>query len=52
MSELLAQFVDSDFVDTLVSFAPLVGAGVLLGIAVALFGWLWGFVIRLGKLEM
>lgn len=52
MAELLNQFVDVDFIDVLVSLAPAAGWGFLLGIIVALFGWLWGFVIRLGKLDI
>lgn len=52
MSELLGQYADSTFIDAIVQLSPLVGAGLLLGIIVAIFGWLWGFVIRLGKLEL
>lgn len=52
MSELLERFADTTFIDALVSLAPAVGWGFVLGIIIAIFGWLWGFVIRLGKLDM
>lgn len=51
MTELLNQFSDSSFVDVLVSLAPAVGWGFLLGAIVAIVGWLVGFVIRLGRIE-
>lgn len=52
MSELLAQYADVDFIDAVVELAPLVGYGFVLGIIIAIFGWLWGFVIRLGRVEV
>ena len=52
MSELLNQYIDTSFVDVLVSLAPAVGAGFLLGIIVAIVGWLWGFVVRLGRVDL
>lgn len=51
MSELLAKYADASFIDYIVQLAPLVGAGFLLGIAIAIFGWLWGFVIRLARVD-
>lgn len=52
MAELLERFADVDFVDALVSLAPSVGWGILLGIIAAIFGWCVGFVIRLGRVEL
>lgn len=52
MSELLAQYADTTFIDAIVQLAPLVGFGFILGIIVAIFGWLWGFVIRLGRVDL
>ena len=51
MSELLNQFADTSFIDAIVALAPAVGWGFILGIIAAIFGWLWGFVIRLGRVE-
>lgn len=52
MTELLNQYVDTTFVDALTELAPAIGFGLILGIIIAIFGWLWGFVIRLGKLDI
>ena len=52
MAELLNQYVDTTFVDALTALAPAIGFGLILGIIIAVFGWLWGFVIRLGKLDI
>ena len=52
MTELLNQYVDTTFVDALTELAPAIGFGLILGIIIAVFGWLWGFVIRLGKLDI
>ena len=52
MTELLAQYADASFIDAIVQLSPAVGWGFLLGIIAALCGWLWGFVIRIGKLEL
>lgn len=52
MSELLNTYVDASFVDALCEMAPAIGFGLILGIIIAVFGWLWGFVIRLGKLDL
>ena len=52
MSELLNQFADTSFIDALAALAPAVGWGFLLGIIAALCGWLWGFVIRLGRVDL
>jgi|GEM_PF-2464497 len=52
MSELLERFADTSFIDALVSLAPAVGWGFILGICVALVAWCVGFVIRLGKLDL
>lgn len=52
MSELLTQYADASFIDALVELAPIVGGGFILGIIVAIFGWLWGFVIRLGRVDL
>ena len=51
MSELLTRFADTTFIDALVELAPAVGYGFLLGIIVALVGWIWGFVVRLGRVD-
>lgn len=51
MSELLTQYADSSFIDAIVALAPGVGAGMILGFIIAIIGWLWGFVIRLGRFE-
>lgn len=51
MVELLDKFADTSFIDTIIGFAPAVGVGLILGIICALVGWLWGFVIRLGRFE-
>lgn len=51
MSELLSRFADASFIDAVAALAPAVGWGFLLGIIVAIVGWLVGFVIRLGRIE-
>lgn len=51
MTELLNQFADASFIDALSALAPAVGWGFLLGVIVAIVGWLVGFVIRLGRIE-
>lgn len=52
MTELLNRFVDVDFIAAITDLAPAIGVGVILGIIFALIGWLWGFVIRLGRFEV
>lgn len=52
MSGLLDQYVDVDFINAVCELAPAIGFGLVLGIIIAVFGWLWGFVIRLGKLDL
>lgn len=51
MTELLNAYADSSFIDAIVALSPTVGAGLILGVIVAVFGWLWGFVIRLARFE-
>lgn len=52
MSEVLERFADSQFVDLLVSMSPAVGVGVCLGVVAAIIGWLYGFVIRIAKVDL
>ncbi len=51
MTELLNTYVDASFIDAIVAMAPAVGVGLLLGIIVAVVGWLWGFVVRISKVD-
>lgn len=51
MTELLDAYVDVAFVDAISSMAPAIGVGIILGIIIAVIGWLWGFVVRLGRFE-
>lgn len=52
MVELMAKFVDSQFLDSLGALSPAVGVGVLLGFIAAVIGWVFGLVIRLGKVDV
>lgn len=52
MSELLEQFADVEFISWIVDFAPFVAVGILLGVIFALIGWVWGFVIRVARIEV
>ena len=52
MSELLNTYIDASFISALGDMAPAVGFGLILGIIVAVIGWVWGFVVRLGTLEI
>lgn len=51
MAELLNQYVDVSFLEALTDLAPAVGYGLILGVIVAIVGWVWGFVVRLGTLD-
>ena len=52
MSELLAQYLDGDFIAVLSDLAPMVFAGFILGAVVAVVGWVVGFVVRLGRVDV
>ena len=52
MSELLSIYADTTFIEAMVALAPAVGWGFILGIIAGLVGWIWGFVIRLGKIDL
>ena len=51
MLELLSTYVDSDFLIQLGALSPAVGVGVIVAVIFAVLGWLFGMVIRLGKVE-
>lgn len=52
MLELMEQYADADFLGTFATFAPAVGFGVILALIFAVIGWVFGLVIRLGKVEV
>lgn len=52
MTELLNQYVDVTFIQALTDIAPAVSFGFILGIIVAIVGWVWGFVVRMGTLDL
>lgn len=49
--ELLTEYADADFLAQLGALSPAVGVGVILAVIFAVLGWLFGLVIRLGKVE-
>lgn len=51
MVELMDMYADADFMSALGALSPAVGFGLILGVILAIFGWLFGLVIRLGKVE-
>ena len=52
MSEVWTQYLDGRLVDWLAGFAPLVGAGLVLGLIFMVLGWLVGFVLSVFKLTI
>lgn len=52
MEQILDEFVDTAFLQNLTSLVPSVGFGLILGFIFAIVGWLFGLVIRLGKVEV
>ena len=51
MFEFLGQFQDVDFLQFLAEMSPFVGAGFLIATICAIVGWVWGFVLRIARVE-
>lgn len=44
MSVLMETYIDPEFISWMANFYPYVGAGLILGLIVAVLGWLFGLV--------
>lgn len=52
MNALLSQYVDSSFLDALVELYPAVGGGLVLGLIIAVLGWVFGLVWSLVRVYL
>lgn len=44
MDAIFDQYLDAQFLDWLMGLTPFVGAGLILGLIIAVFGWLFGLI--------
>ena len=49
MAAIFTKYLDASFIDYLAGFAPLVGAGLILGLIFAVLGWVFGLVWTLHR---
>lgn len=52
MDAMFSQYADAEFFEAVATLAPAVGFGLILGLIFAIFGWVFGLVIRLGKVDV
>ena len=52
MDAILDQYLDSAFLDWLMDMVPFVGAGLILGLIIAVLGWIFGLVWSLLRTDV